>query len=123
LHSKQVASVSVLYIRNLLLCSIYDPVSNLSFTKSLEMSLLVWQLTLNNGWIFPFSRFSDGIQLVDRLFCLPTFYILCTYPALLVLDPLLSICRSEIQITSTSLLLLEKVRENNKCWMKTKLQH
>jgi hypothetical protein len=32
LHSKQVASVSVLYIRILLLCSIYDPVSNLSFS-------------------------------------------------------------------------------------------
>jgi hypothetical protein len=46
-------------IRILLLCSIYDPVSNLSFTESLEMSLPVWQLTLNNGWIFPFSRFSN----------------------------------------------------------------
>ena len=57
LHSKQVASVSVLYIRILLLCSIYDPVSNLSFTENLEMSLPVWQLTLNNGWVFPFSRF------------------------------------------------------------------
>ena len=30
LHSKQVASVSVLYIHILLLCSMYDPVSNLS---------------------------------------------------------------------------------------------
>ena len=37
-----------------LLCSIYDPVSNLSFTESLEMSLPVWQLTLNNGGSFPF---------------------------------------------------------------------
>jgi hypothetical protein len=48
-----------LYIRILLLCSIYDPVSNLSFTESLEMSLPVWQLTLNNGWIgsFPFLGF------------------------------------------------------------------
>jgi hypothetical protein len=35
-------------------------------------------------------------------------------PALLVPDPLLSICRSEIQITSISLLLLQKVRENKK---------
>ena len=34
-------------------------------------------------------------------------------PALLVPDPLLSICRSEIQITSTSLLILENVPFSN----------
>jgi hypothetical protein len=34
-------------------------------------------------------------------------------PALLVPDPLLSICRSEIQITSTSLLILENALFSN----------
>ena len=34
-------------------------------------------------------------------------------PALLVPDPLLSICRSETQITSTSLLILENVPFSN----------
>jgi hypothetical protein len=49
LHSKQVASVSVLYIRILLLCSIYDPVSNLSFTESLEMQIHIRALGLFNN--------------------------------------------------------------------------
>jgi hypothetical protein len=44
-ESKTKWTRTVLYIRILLLCSIYDPVSNLSFTESLEMSLPVWQLT------------------------------------------------------------------------------
>ena len=34
-------------------------------------------------------------------------------PALLVPDPLLSICRSEIQMTSTSLLILENAPFSN----------
>jgi hypothetical protein len=55
LHRKYELKEAISYLDEpeSLLCRIYDPVSNLSFTESLDLK------KTNNGWIFPFSRFSN----------------------------------------------------------------
>ena len=67
------------------------------------ISMSIQKLYTNRSSLVQSARFSRpgaSLSIIANVIKKRQLY---TYPALLVLDPLLSICRSEIQITSISL--------------------